>query len=112
MTWNLSGQKRQKGRKGTFFGPVFVPGRAFNLLCKSHVWLNRDQAMVKFNQWFIYKLQLHSSELFKSSKYVQLTRVKNYNIQFLFTIYKKRENYLQKYPFHALDFSLFSIRKL
>ena len=39
-----------KGQKGHLFGHVFVPGRALNLVCKSRAWLNRDQAMVKFDQ--------------------------------------------------------------
>ena len=44
------GPKMPKGQKGQLFGHVFVPGCALNLACKSRAWLNRDQAMVKFDQ--------------------------------------------------------------
>ena len=37
----------QKGQKGHLFDPMFFPGRALNLACKSRAWQNRDQTMIK-----------------------------------------------------------------
>ena len=76
------------------YSAVFFPERE----CKPRAWLNRQQAMIKFNQPVI----ITFFRTFKSSKYVQLTRVKNY-IQFLFTTIYKRENYIQTKKLKTLN---------
>ena len=70
----FKGRSGRKGRKGIFLALCFPQGCAWDLAWRSRARLDREQATIKFNQWFIYKLIC----------YVQ-TSVKSY-ANILFTI--------------------------